>query len=242
MNDPERPPLAPLVLEETRQSAYEIDQRYWPLIVAFRVARFIPPSIPVPPHRPLQMLEVFKSYAKELYEAEANRYESFQSHRLYVTWLSNLNNRIAVHLQEVFQHLEESDPGQATLLWHGIAYLRIDAEVRESMFELGKRYTQGEAKAALVEEAPESSPPARDEANKSPERMALRDAYRAAFPDVKIKDICWAAEQSYREWKRWIKGEAKNGLRPDRSFRMVLTSGKTPEQIRKQPRPSKYDD
>jgi len=71
-------------------------------------------------------------------------------------------------------------------------------------------------------------------------RKALRDAYRAAFPDVKIADIIWAAKQTRREWTRWINGQAKDGLRPDRSFRHVLTSGKTPEQIMGKPRPTKY--
>jgi hypothetical protein len=72
------------------------------------------------------------------------------------------------------------------------------------------------------------------------EREALRDSYRAAFPDVKIADIIWAAKQTRREWTRWITGEAKDGLKPDRSFRHVLTSGKSPEQIMRKPRPTKY--
>ncbi|MFZ0301354.1 MAG: hypothetical protein WAL75_01660 [Terracidiphilus sp.] len=73
------------------------------------------------------------------------------------------------------------------------------------------------------------------------QRIALRNAYRAAFPDVKIADIIWAAKQTRREWTRWISGEAKDGLRPDRSFKHVLTSGKTPEQIMGKPRPTKYN-
>jgi hypothetical protein len=150
----ERPPLAPLVADEISQSMDEIDRRYWPLIIEFRVARFIPPDIPVPRQRPHQLIEVFKSYAKELYEAEASRYESFRASGMYPTWLSNLNNRIAVHLQKVFHHLEESAPS-ATLLYHGIVYLRIDADVRELMFALGKQYTQGEARPQI-----ESSKPA----------------------------------------------------------------------------------
>jgi hypothetical protein len=72
------------------------------------------------------------------------------------------------------------------------------------------------------------------------ERMALRDAYRRAFPDVKIADIIWAAKQTRREWTRWITGQAKDGLKPDRSFKHVLTSGKSPEQIIGKPRPTKY--
>jgi hypothetical protein len=72
-------------------------------------------------------------------------------------------------------------------------------------------------------------------------RKALAAAYRAAFPDVKIADIIWAAKQTRREWTRWTTGKAKDGLKPDRSFRHVLTSGKKPEEIRGMTRPTKYD-
>ncbi len=71
-------------------------------------------------------------------------------------------------------------------------------------------------------------------------RIALRDAYRRAFPDVKIADIIWAAKQTRREWTRWITGKVKDGLKPDRSFKHVLTSGKSPEKIMGKPRPTKY--
>lgn len=70
---------------------------------------------------------------------------------------------------------------------------------------------------------------------------ALRDSYLTAFPDAKIRDICWAAQQHYREWRRWLKGEIKGGLKPDRAFRRVLTSGKSPESLVKKPRPPKWE-
>jgi hypothetical protein len=79
-------------------------------------------------------------------------------------------------------------------------------------------------------------------------REALRDAYFAAFPEkIKVLDVCWAARQRYREWKRWLAGELKNGSvpikdgsTPDRAFRAILTSGKRPEEYRKEPRPIKW--
>ncbi|HEY3836216.1 MAG TPA: hypothetical protein VGL72_06575 [Bryobacteraceae bacterium] len=73
------------------------------------------------------------------------------------------------------------------------------------------------------------------------DRLALKNSYRAAFPDVKLADIFWAAGQTRREWKRWINGESKDGLKPDRCFRKVLTSGKKPEEIVGKPRPTKYN-
>jgi hypothetical protein len=73
------------------------------------------------------------------------------------------------------------------------------------------------------------------------QRKSLLDSYREKFPDVKLADIHWAAKQTRREWTRWIGGEAKDGLKADRSFKYVLTSGKAPEAIMGKPRPTKYN-
>jgi hypothetical protein len=71
------------------------------------------------------------------------------------------------------------------------------------------------------------------------ERESLRDSYLSTFPGAGIMDICWAAEQHYREWTRWLKGDprAKNGSKPDRAFRRVLTSSKDARKIRSEVRP-----
>lgn len=68
-------------------------------------------------------------------------------------------------------------------------------------------------------------------------RRKLVDAYRAAFPQALILDICWATRQHYSEWKRWLRFAVKDGSAPDRAFRAILTSGKRPSEYRKQPRP-----
>jgi hypothetical protein len=73
-----------------------------------------------------------------------------------------------------------------------------------------------------------------------PPYWAKSECQNHVFPDVKIADIIWAAKQTRREWTRWITGQAKDALKPDRSFRHVLTSGKNPEQIMGKPRPTKY--
>jgi hypothetical protein len=72
---------------------------------------------------------------------------------------------------------------------------------------------------------------------------ALRDSYLANFPDEKIKlrDLCWAAGQHYREWKRWLAGELKDGSTPDLAFRRVLTSGKRTHELSKKPRPKGWE-
>jgi hypothetical protein len=72
--------------------------------------------------------------------------------------------------------------------------------------------------------------------------MALRDSYFASFPDEKIAilDVCWAADQHYREWKRWMAGEVKDGSKADRAFRRILTSRKRPQDFKATPRPPKW--
>jgi hypothetical protein len=72
------------------------------------------------------------------------------------------------------------------------------------------------------------------------DRPGLRDAYQEQFEGVRILDVCWAAGQHYREWKRWLKGELKDGTTPDLAFRRVLTSGKRPEQLNRKPRPKSW--
>ncbi len=69
-------------------------------------------------------------------------------------------------------------------------------------------------------------------------RKQLRDSYFASFPDekIKIRDVCWAAQQHVREWRRWLAGELKDGSTPDLAFRRVLTSGKRPAELQKNPR------
>jgi hypothetical protein len=71
-------------------------------------------------------------------------------------------------------------------------------------------------------------------------RQKMRDSYKEKFPDAKNLDICWAAKQHYREWKRWLKYEIKDGSLPDRAFRKVLLSGKSLAEQRKEPRPPKW--
>jgi hypothetical protein len=71
----------------------------------------------------------------------------------------------------------------------------------------------------------------------TPSPQDLFREYHAAFPTVKKLDICWAAKQTYREWKRWTAGTYISGNTPDRAFRNVLTSGKDARELRADPRP-----
>lgn len=73
------------------------------------------------------------------------------------------------------------------------------------------------------------------------DRKGLRDSYFAQFPEkIKIRDVCWAAKQHYREWTRWLAGELKDTSTAARAFHAILTSGKRPEEYRKEVRPPKW--
>ena len=90
--------------------------------------------------------------------------------------------------------------------------------------------------AAYVEVG-KQTPSSTANATQPRDRKALVAAYRAAFPEAGIMDICWAAKQHYREWTRWLNGQLKDGSRPDRAFRLILCSGKNAKQLRREPRP-----
>lgn len=75
----------------------------------------------------------------------------------------------------------------------------------------------------------------------SPKPRDLWNAYSTQFAEkVVILDVCWAARQRYREWKRWLAGELKAGSKPDRAFRAILNSSKRPEEYRQEVRPAKW--
>lgn len=195
----QRPPLAPLVKEETSQSMHLIDQRYWPLIIEFRVAKFIPSSIPVPPQRPLQLIKLFCSYASELFQAEADRFEPFRADRLYVPWLSNLSNRVGVHIQDVFRQLEESD-ADALLTYHGASNLRIGAAVNVTLSDLVKQYREGVAKPTQIE-APQPSAPA------TRESLAAQIKRLQAECDVTAEEMAQALKIEPRSIYKHLAGQ-----------------------------------
>jgi hypothetical protein len=89
---------------------------------------------------------------------------------------------------------------------------------------------QANAKFAIAKSKEEQS-------QKPLSRQKLKQAYFAKF-DAKILDVCWAVGQHYREWKRWLNNEVKDGSKPDLAFRAILGSHKSPEQYNKKPRPS----
>jgi hypothetical protein len=130
-----------------------------------------------------------------------------------------------------------------------------DVTLKQIAFEVSGLLSSTQRHIEMIPSAPKGSQPApetklevqADLAQPSSESRvdptALRDSYLANFPDEKIKlrDLCWVAGQHYREWKRWLAGELKDGSTPDLAFRRVLTSGKRPHELSKKPRPKGWE-
>lgn len=245
MSDPERPPLHPVILEQIDMLLYKVDQRHWPLIDGMQIPVFIPPNVPVPPQLPLQLLGFIRAYAGDLFKSEADQYGSFRGDERYPFWLSKLAERVIGRVLESVAKIDSANPN-LILGYHGLGLPEMTDGLRRFLAEVVDHYQWKptlpapivpDIVAAVTIPQPTSTEPISIKA----ERATLRDSYRAAFPDVKIADIIWAAQQTRREWTRWIGGEAKDGLKADRSFRHVLASGKKPEQLRGKQRPTKYN-
>lgn len=163
--------------------------------------------------------------AEEAIQITLKVWSSFEVGPLAPTWVETLRSAVVQHVGHPLR-----THGAPVHLPPPSAYAASGIDIA-SASPLLKMVIAAGRTPALVERTQTADPS---------NRMALRDAYRAAFPDVKIADIIWAAKQTRREWTRWITGKAKDGLKPDRSFKHVLTSGKNPEQIMGKPRPTKY--
>lgn len=249
-----RPPLAGILLDQIDLLLYKVDQRHYKHLAGMQVAHEIPPGEPRPPKMPAQLLNQLQWYASVLFTREVEQYGAVRTDARYEYWLSQLADRVAARVVDAVDQVDKGST-TASLKYHGLHRVEMDAGLNETLSALVRKYVWEQspeflqmkaqmAESPIVEAVPAPLPAstvaADEQADRKALRESLRDSYRAMFPDVKIADIIWAAKQTRREWTRWIAGEAKDGLKPDRSFRHVLTSGKTPEKIMGKPRPTKY--
>lgn len=241
MNDPFRPPLHPVAWEQIKMLLDKVDQRQWPLIASWRVPNYFPPGTPIPSQYPLHFMNTLQVYASQLLKAEADQYEQFRSDERYPFWLSKLTERILQRVLNAVDAVDQTDE-KASLWFQGATRPEVEQAIKTILWDLTHPYTGGIAGGHAQVEAAKTESPASDLADvpQTRERENLRDSYRAAFPDAGIMDICWAAKQHYRDWTRWLKGEHKNGSKPDRAFRYVLVSGKDAKQLRKEIRPKNW--
>jgi hypothetical protein len=139
MNDPERPPLDPIVIDEIRASVYQIDQKYYPLIGEFRIACFIPLTNPVPLPRPAQFVKCLQEYASLLFTVEADHYERFRGEGRHPQWVRRLADRIVL---KVLDAVEKIDQGNLNVtVWnHGITQPDMKKAVQDALGKLANQY------------------------------------------------------------------------------------------------------
>lgn len=147
-------------------------------------------------------------------------------------WREQLFDTVVQHVGHPLRSIETSTGKQAS------AYARAGIDMASAAPLVHKLDAMAQAKRAGEQQA--SRPVDKTGTVEPSSRKALFDSYRLIIPGAGIMDICWAAEQHYREWARWLKGELKDGSKPDRAFRHVLTSGKDPRKLRRGIRPKDY--
>jgi hypothetical protein len=174
MNDPERPPLDPLAIDEIRASVYQIDEKYFPLIGEFRIAVFIPLSSPVPLPRPAQFVKCLQEYASSLFTVEADLFEQFRGDGRYPQWIRRLMDRIVVKVSETVEKIDQGNLN-VTVWNHGIMQPDIKKAVEDVLSKLTSQYEwkevgppiQFESPKATLTSSPEN-PVSNDPANWSP--------------------------------------------------------------------------
>jgi len=170
-------------------------------------------------------------FQARLFKAEADQYEQFRSNESYPSWLSWLADRVIRRVIDAYKKLEQTN--DATLAYHGHTVERIQENLKANFSGLVPEYARQGTVLQVNSEPQALLKPSIEPYQKLNERETLHNSYRVAFPGPGIMDICWAAEQHYREWARWLKGQLKDGSKPDRAFRRVLTSSKDARELRK---------
>jgi hypothetical protein len=244
---PEQPPLDPRTREGIDLRWHHLDRTHWPNLTAMRIKNYYLPDVPVPPQAPQRLLSLIQWYASMLFGTEADQYDQLRSDVRYGSWLAHLANRVWSHVLAALQRLENGDSDATIIAHHGLTLPKIEQAVRSALLEIRRQYEQGTAPSQHSIAAPPPPPEVQrqmEQAMPTPRlveaRRALWDAYRRTFPNVYIIDVCWAADQHRREWDRWLNGVKRDGSKPDRLFRSVLTSGKDARTLRQDERPKDW--
>lgn len=247
------PPMHPAARDQLKQLMFRLDQVHWQRIAEMRVKKYYPLDQPVPPQLPEVLMGQVRWYASMLFNTEADQYDQFRSDMRYGSWLAGLAHRVRARVMQALDRLEEGDKDSLILKYHGPHKVDVENDLRTLLDEIRGQYESGIAPSQRSTAAPpppppkvqhqmagEESKPAAAASSTAVERQALWAAYRREFPSVSIIQVCWAAYQHRREWDRWFKGEKRDGSKPDRMFRSVLSSHRDATTIRQDERPKDW--
>jgi hypothetical protein len=152
MSEPGRPPLHATVFEKIDRSMYEVDQKYWPLILAFRAKTYYPPNTPVPPPTPQLLMNEIYAYASILFAIEANEYDALYSSGHYLDWLFRLADRVVARVLTNLDRLNDGGPNLMLLEYHGLQRAEIERELRDFLRSISGDYER--RKSSLKSIAP----------------------------------------------------------------------------------------
>lgn len=130
------------------------DQRYWSLILAFRIKTYYPPDTPVPPLTPQLLMGEIYSYASVLFAIEANQYDQLRSTGHYADWLSRLTERVVTYVLTALERLDDGGPGVMLLEYHGLNRPAIERELRDFLLGISHQYEHRQFNASTVANAP----------------------------------------------------------------------------------------
>jgi hypothetical protein len=119
---------------------YETDQKYWPLILAFRVKTYYPPNTPVPPPTPHLLMNEIYAYASILFAIEANQYDPLYGSGHYLDWLFRLADRIVARVLTKLDRLNDGGPSVMLLEYHGLQRAEIERELNDFLRGISDDY------------------------------------------------------------------------------------------------------
>ncbi len=140
MNQAGRPPLPARTLETIDRRMYEADQKYWPLILAFRVKTYYPPNTPVSPPTPQLLMSEIYGYASVLFAIEANEYGPLYSGGHYLDWLFRLADRLVSRVLTDLDRLNDGGPDVMLLDYHGLQRAVVERELSNSLRGISRDY------------------------------------------------------------------------------------------------------
>jgi hypothetical protein len=264
MSTNEGPLLTPEIREEIIIAQFKVSATYWkelasvahqkPGVLAEAMSRITPQ--PTTPKQPYRLFRVLNRYAVALFTCEYSHYNTN-------TILYNFDGsrpalrELAARIEELVKKnvLEFESKGMHNLGFHAPLDEML-ASVRKSLNDHIAALPSPivllplpASETKLLTPAQDISVPAETASDVKTvkdrsidklimDRRTISDAYFASFQaKVFVMDMVWSSGEHYREWSKWKNGHCKDGSKPDKAFRAILTSRKHPHEFRTDPRP-----
>jgi hypothetical protein len=218
-------------------------------------------GLPVAPKQPVHIRRILGNYAAELFDMESAFYPNSDQLPAWRKWLaSRIERAVIAHVTNI-----RPEPVTASNPSRGLTYHISVPEMSAAIHAALKARIEGSKPLPpIISASPNAIAPTpfiqpilqapqversvvsdtqdrKTMTARRTERIALRDAYNAKFSEkIKVLDVCWAAREYYHEWQSWLRGKLKDGSKPDKAFRALLTSGKKPQECRSERRPKNW--